>query len=108
MQAWYLLKSHPSCGFVDAEDLDGVAIGMHLMRVKGWGKAPLELSPPSAAMTRRRVKCEQLRVQFTVARVNRDSPADVPEEVLLRTLLPMQYFSRNTEVLQAFRPYDDD
>ena len=37
MQAWYLLKSHPSCGFVDAEDLDGEAIGMHVMRMTRWG-----------------------------------------------------------------------
>ena len=91
-------------GFVDAEDLDGVAIGMHLMRMTRWGKAPLELSPPSAAGRRRTVKCERLRVQFNAQewRVNVDSPADVPGEVLLRTLLPMQYFSRNTEALDAW------
>ena len=102
-------EGHRQQGFVDAEDLDGVAIGMHLMRMNAY-KAPLELSPPSAAERRRRVKCEELSVQFNAQqwRVNVDSPADVPGEVLLRTLLPMQYFSRNTEVLQAWLPYDDD
>ena len=96
-------EGHRQQGFVDAEDIGGVAIGMHLMRMNAY-KAPLELSPPSAAERRRRVKCEELSVQFNAQqwRVNVDSPADVPGEVLLRTLLPMQYFSRNTEELQAW------
>ena len=82
-------EGHRQQGFVDAEDLDGVAIGMHLMRMKN--NQSCELSPPSAAKRRRTVKCEELSVQFNALQwlVNVDSPDDVPGEVLLRTLLPM-------------------
>ena len=94
-------------GFSDAEDLDGVAMGMHLMRMKN--NQSRKLSPPSAANTRRTVKCEELSVRVNALQWldDVDSPGDVPGEVLLRTLLPIQYFSRNTEVLQCWLPYDD-
>ena len=100
-------------GFVDAEDVDGVAIRMHLMRMKNnqsrerGRKNKYESSVAWEKEGERTVKCEELSVQMTIKatsthRVNVDSPGDVPGEVLLRTLLPMQYFSRNTDVLRAW------
>jgi hypothetical protein len=86
-------------GFVDAEELDGVAIGMHLMRMKN--NQSRELSPPSAAKRRRTVKCEELSVQFNAQQwlVNVDSPVDVLGEVLLRTLLPMHIVVRSAMLI---------
>ncbi|MCH2074215.1 MAG: hypothetical protein MK130_05060 [Puniceicoccaceae bacterium] len=88
------------------EDYDGVAIGMGLMRMNN--NQSRELSPPSAAKKRRTVKCEELSVQFNALQwdPNVDSLGDVPGEVLLRTLLPMQYWARNTEVLRTLLPGD--
>ena len=87
-------------------DYDGVAIGMGLMRMNN--NQSRELSPPSAAKKRRTVKCEELGVQFNALQwdPNVDSLGAVPGELLLRTLLPMQYWSRNTEVLRTLLPGD--
>ena len=89
------------------EDYDGVAIDIRLMKTKN-NIFIRELSPPSAANLQGTVKCEELSVQFNALQwdTNLDSLGDVPEEVLLQTLLPMQYWSRNTEALRTLLPGD--